>query len=176
MNKMMESVKAILSTTPVRWLKLAQALPLEILSQPPAPEQWSALECLQHMIDTEQMFQYRLSAFLKGQESFPAFNPDAASSQVGRQSSALDLVIEFTRLREESLNDIGKVKTGDLKRAARHQELGMVTLEELLNLWPAHDLNHLVQAERALMQPFIQGSGPWKQYYSDYLVKPIERK
>jgi hypothetical protein len=26
----------------------------------------------------------------------------------------------------------------------------------------AHDLNHTVQAERALMQPFIAGSGPWR--------------
>jgi len=29
----------------------------------------------------------------------------------------------------------------------------------------AHDLMHTVQAERAMMQPFIAGSGPWRPYF-----------
>ena len=47
--------------------------------------------------------------------------------------------------------------TADLPQA-RHQELGPVTLEQLLHEWAAHDLMHTVQAERALMQPFIEGA------------------
>jgi hypothetical protein len=32
----------------------------------------------------------------------------------------------------------------------------------MVHEWAAHDLNHTVQAERALMHPFIAGSGPWR--------------
>jgi hypothetical protein len=29
---------------------------------------------------------------------------------------------------------------------------------------------HTVQAERALMQPFVAGSGPWRGYFADHDV------
>ena len=51
---------------------------------------------------------------------------------------------------------------------ARHAELGHVTLAQFLNEWAAHDFNHTVQAERAIMQPFISGSGPWRFYFADH--------
>ena len=44
-------------------------------------------------------------------------------------------------------------------------------MDELLNEWAAHDLMHTVQAERALMQPFIQGCGPWQHYFQDHVVR-----
>ena len=47
-----------------------------------------------------------------------------------------------------------------------------MTLGELLHEWAAHDLNHTVQAERALMQPLIQGSGPWQLYFADHKLSP----
>ena len=40
-------------------------------------------------------------------------------------------------------------------------------MEQLLNEWAAHDTMHIVQAERALMQAFIPGSGPWRMYFAD---------
>ncbi|MBA2285220.1 MAG: hypothetical protein H0W02_07045 [Ktedonobacteraceae bacterium] len=43
-----------------------------------------------------------------------------------------------------------------------------MTLGELLHEWAAHDLMHTVQAERALMQPFILACGPWRSYLSDH--------
>jgi hypothetical protein len=46
--------------------------------------------------------------------------------------------------------------------------LGTVTLAEFLHEWAAHDLNHTLQAERALMQPFIAGCGPWRGYFADH--------
>jgi hypothetical protein len=41
----------------------------------------------------------------------------------------------------------------------------------MMHNWAAHDLNHTVQAERAMMQPFIQGCGPWQKFYTDHLRK-----
>jgi hypothetical protein len=58
-----------------------------------------------------------------------------------------------------------------LARQARHQELGPVTMSELLHEWAAHDLMHTVRAERALMQPFIQGCEPWRSYFMDHIAE-----
>ena len=76
------------------------------------------------------------------------------------------------RLREESLALLSKVGEADLNRTARHQELGMVTLGEMLHEWAGHDLMHTVQGERAILQPFIDGCGPWKRYFPDHAVTP----
>jgi hypothetical protein len=164
-------ILSILRTTPLRWLNLIDSLPQPLLVRVPATGQWSALACLQHMIDVERVFQLRLRAFLDGQESFPAFNPDAEGSQNAASPSAQDLVKEFAGLRASSLKMIVELQPADLQRQCRHQELGRVTLEQMLNEWPAHDLNHTVQAERALMQPFIQACGPWQVYFSDHVVR-----
>ncbi|MBP2677512.1 MAG: DinB family protein, partial [Deltaproteobacteria bacterium] len=53
-----------------------------------------------------------------------------------------------------------------------HQELGVVTLGEMIHEWAGHDLMHTVQGERAILQPFIDGCGPWKRYFSDHTVPP----
>ena len=41
----------------------------------------------------------------------------------------------------------------------------------LLNLWTAHDLQHTVQAEEALMQVFIPGTGHWRWEFTDHDVE-----
>jgi hypothetical protein len=87
---------------------------------------------------------------------------------VGGGTDALALANEFSRLRQQSLALLAKLAPADLPRKARHQELGLVTLDQLLHEWAAHDLMHTVQAERALMQPFIDGCGPWHPYFADH--------
>lgn len=170
MNDLLTSASAVLSATPSRWASLAQAIPPELLSLAPAPGEWSALECLQHLIDTEPVFQFRIDAFLAGQD-FPAFDPDSQGTKPDARSTPPDLAGEFTRLRAASLEALDQLRPDDLGRQALHQELGRVTLSEMVHEWAAHDLMHTVQAERALMQPFIQGSGSWKEYFKDHWIE-----
>ncbi len=40
--------------------------------------------------------------------------------------------------------------------------------EALVADGPAEDLDHTIQAERALMQPFIEASGPWRRSHADH--------
>ena len=169
MDNVLESMRALISTTPERWIELAQALPVELLTLPPAEGEWSAVECLQHLVDSEKVFQFRMQAFLAGRDSFPNFDPDAEGSRPDGQAP-LALAEEFARLRSQSLVMLERLSPADLERKARHGELGMVTLNEMVHNWTAHDLNHTVQAERALMQPFIQGCGPWKMFFTDHLI------
>jgi hypothetical protein len=166
MDNLLHDVYTVLLLTPQRWLSLTGALPQELFTRPPAPGEWSALECLQHLLDTERdVFPVRVQYFLAGRD-LVNYNPDEQGSKVER--SPQELAAEFARLREASLADLARVTPADLLRTARHSEFGIVSLGEMLHEWAAHDLNHTIQAERALMQPFITGSGPWRGYFRDH--------
>ena len=171
MENILDWARSVLTTTPIRWENMAQTMPAELLTRPPAAAgAWSALECLQHILDTDVVFKARLKYFLAGQD-FPDFNPDKDGTRLSSAPSPLEMTGQFTRLRKESLASLSAITPDDLKRRARHSTLGMVSLDEMMHNWAAHDLNHTVQAERAVMQPFIRGSGPWQGYFQDHLLK-----
>ena len=169
MDTLLERVQAVLSTTPERWQRLVSTLPMDLLTRPAAPGEWSALNCLQHLLDAEiQLYPIRIRAFL-AEEDFSDFDPNQPHtdphSQVPEQLAA-----SFARYRQESLALLKQVKDEDLGRTVQHPKLGTVTLAEMLHTWAAHDLMHTVQAERALMQPFMLGCGPWRPFFQDHEI------
>jgi hypothetical protein len=169
MQDLLSDVRSILAGTPARWSSLAQSIPAELFNRQPAPKEWSAFECLQHILDTEHTFQFRLQAFLDGRD-FPAFNPDTEGSKPQAAQTPAGLAAEFVQLRQQSLKALEQVTPADFDRPARHPELGPVKLDQMLNEWAAHDLNHTVQAEEALMQPFIVASGPWQVFFKNHII------
>jgi hypothetical protein len=170
MHDILETARPVLQTTPVRWANLTQTLSTDLLNLPPAPKEWSALDCLQHLVDTDRsVFPVRIQALLAGQD-FPAFDPHSQGTLPKPERSAQELANELAALRSANLELFDRLTTSDLTRQARHAELGPVTMSELLHEWAAHDLMHTVQAERALMQPFIQGCEPWRSYFLDHVV------
>ena len=172
MSDRLQQIKTVLGTAPSRWLVLAETVPPELLSRRPAPGEWSALECLQHVIITERaVMQLRVRCFLAGQD-FPGFDPDAPGNTPDVAATPLNLAREFASLRTATMELMATVQPADLARRVRHQDLGPVTLDEQLNEWTAHDLMHIVQAEQALMQPFISSSGPWRKYFAAHEAKP----
>ena len=168
MENLVVQGKAVLSTTAAHWKNLTETLSADVLTRRPAPGEWSAIECLQHLVDTERLvFPVRLQALLAGRD-FEAFNPDAQGTATAEIQTPANLAAEFARYRSANLAVLAQVTDSDLSRTARHSELGIVTLAEFLHEWAAHDLNHTVQAERAMMQPFIAGCGPWRGYFADH--------
>ncbi len=165
MNELLPSVRAVLETTASRWVNLAARLPPELLCRQPAPGEWSAVQCLRHLNDAERdVFPVRVRAFLSGDNLTP-YDPVAQGSPDAGETP-LALVEEFSRMRQESLELLAQVQPADLNRGVIHQEYGQVSLAELLHEWAAHDLMHTVQAEQALMQPFVAGSGPWRSTFA----------
>jgi hypothetical protein len=161
----MNDYLSILSTTLGRWQSLAEYVPADLLRRRPAPAEWSALECLLHLIDTERfVFPVRVRAFLNEQD-LQAFDPETQGAKLEEHTSPAGLVQKFSVLRRESLALLATLTPADLSLTARHSELGLVTLEQMLNEWAAHELDHTIQAERALMQPFIDACGPWQGYF-----------
>jgi hypothetical protein len=165
-------VLPVLETTPQRWIQLSSMLPPDLFQRKPAPNEWSAYDCLRHIVDTERsVFPARVGHLLRG-EDFPAYQPDKEGKDPKENPTPVELASEFARLRTGSLALLSKVGEADLNRTARHQELGMVTLGEMIHEWAGHDLMHTVQGERAILQPYIDGCGPWKRYFSDHVVPP----
>lgn len=168
MNNLLTLVQSVLSTSATRWQVMTELIPPELLNLEPAKGEWSAIDCLQHVIDTErQVFPVRLQAFLRGQD-FPGFDPALQQGKARAKRSPSIMAKEFSDLRNANLKLLEKVTEADLTLTARHAELGQVTLGEMLNEWAGHDLMHIVQAERAIMQYFIPGTGSWRKYFSDH--------
>lgn len=163
-------VRSMLETSVDRWSALARVDPA-LVTRPPEPGEWSALQALQHVVDTEAtVFRARVLAILGGRD-FEGFDPDGQGDVDHPAGTATDLVAQLAPLREASLATLETLTAADLPRTAIHVELSEVTMAELLNEWAAHDTMHIVQAERALMQAFIPGSGPWRTYFEDHDVE-----
>jgi hypothetical protein len=168
-NKQTTDVVAVLTTTPERWQRLVSAVPADLLSRPAAPGEWSALNCLQHLLAAERSnFPVRYRAFLAG-EDFAPFDPNRPHPDLDALTSD-QLAAEFARARQDSLTLIERTRDEDMGLTVKHPSLGPVTLAQLLHTWAAHDLMHTVQAERALMQPFMDGCGSWRVFFKDHEV------
>jgi hypothetical protein len=159
---------SVISTTASRWEQMARDIPAELICRKPAPTEWSALECLLHMVDTEILFQSRLEAFLRGDDSLPAFDPDLEGTKLKGSFTPVQLALDFTVKRSAGLTALKMLSPSDMERTSHHAELGLVSLLQMVNEWAAHDLNHTMQAEKALMQPFIDGCGAWVVYFKQH--------
>ncbi|GHO46405.1 DinB family protein [Ktedonospora formicarum] len=169
MHTELEHVSAILSTTPERWQRLISVLPADVLTRPPVAGEWSALNCLQHLVVAERsLFPVRFQSFLAGQD-FENFDPHQRHADIDVQTPE-ELATAFVQLRQENLVKIEQVRDEDLKRTVQHPKFGTVTLAEMLHTWAAHDLNHTIQAERALMQPLMLNCGGWRSFFYDHEV------
>ncbi len=164
MDDLIGTARTILSVTPGRWRDLTKSVPAWLLSRPPKNGEWSAVQCLEHMIDGERfVFPVRIKAFLAG-EDIVDFDPNSQGNRP--EVDAAKLASQFSRLRMKSLAVLDGVTPSDLSRTTHHSALGIVTLEQLISEWAGHDLMHLVQAERAIMQPFIPATGAWRPYFA----------
>jgi hypothetical protein len=168
MDELIVRVREVLSTTPERWRLISVSVDLGLLERRPAPGEWSAVECLRHLLTGEVgTFSRRLQAFLEGRDLAPS-GRDANGSRPEPTTDPTILAARFADARMRSLTSLAALTEADLERTARHPRLGRVTLGEMLNQWAAHDLMHTVQGERALMQPFIVASGPWRGHFADH--------
>jgi hypothetical protein len=169
MDNLVDTARAALSITPARWNDIARRFPQELLGRAPLPGEWSAVECLQHLIDCERfVFPVRVQAFLAGQ-AIADFDPETQGTKA--VTTPTELAGEFSKLRTANLRLLERVTLADLHHSSVHSALGRVTLGEMINEWVAHDLMHIVQAERAVMQTFIIDCGAWRRFFTDHDVE-----
>jgi hypothetical protein len=99
---LLASARAILTTTPLRWQSLTERLPADLLGRAPRAGEWSAVECLRHLLLTErEAFPVRIRAFLAGHD-FPAYDPDREDPPDSAVPPS-GLAAEFAQQRAENL-------------------------------------------------------------------------
>jgi hypothetical protein len=171
MSDLLPRAIALLRLDGERWHALGTGLDRDLLARQPAPGEWSALECLVHAVESEAaIFATRVRNMLAGGTEMQRYDPDKEMKPVAPDTDPAAVAEQLRDMRAESLILLATVTEKDLERTARHSELGTVTLREQISEWAAHDLMHLVQAERAVMQPFIPETGPWRPYFADHDV------
>ena len=171
MEPALDAVKRVMSTTVGRWQSIVDTLPEELLERPPAPGEWSAIDCLRHLLTVERHeFYVRLIQFLEGRAELIPFNSDAPREPEPEQTPR-ELIAAFATERRASMAALAQVMPADMERTSHHPKFGAVTLGMLLNQWAAHDLQHAVQAEEALMQAFIPGTGVWRFEFEDHDIE-----
>jgi hypothetical protein len=169
MTEVLDAARRLLSITPGRWQSLVETAPDELLQRPPAPGEWSAAQCLDHLLVAERaVFGARLRDILEGRD-LTVFDPNAPrppEAERTPRAAAAALAAE----REANLGVLAGLTPADLDRTGRHPEYGMLPLRVILNTWTAHDLQHTVQAEEAMMQAFIPETGPFRFRFADHDV------
>jgi DinB superfamily len=166
MTDVLDAARRILSTTPGRWRSLVETVPEELLRRPPAPGEWSAVDCLHHLLLAERgVFGARLRAILEGGD-LAAFDPGQPHGPGPEQALAA-----LAAARDEHLAILSGLAPADVERTGHHPQYGAVPLRTILNTWAAHDLQHTVQAEEALMQEFIPETGPFRFRFADHDVE-----
>lgn len=133
-----------------------------------APDAFSALDVLGHLILGEQTdWIPRVRMILEHGESQPfvpfdrfGFHDLTAGKSVG------ELLDEFAALRRECLQALTDLNLSDaqLDLYGAHPGLGRVTMRELLSAWVVHDLGHIAQIVKTMAGEYREAVGSWRAY------------
>jgi hypothetical protein len=118
----------------------------------PAAGEWSANECVGHLIEAERRgFAGRIRTILGADRpdippDLEAWDPPAvAEARQDHRKSAAALAAEFAELRLDGIALVRGLTNADLARAGRHPHVGELRVDELLGEWVHHDRNHVRQ-------------------------------
>lgn len=157
----------ILRRTPELLRVLLAGLPDSWTDTPDTPDGWRPRDVVGHLITGEQTdWLVRTQRILDDGTSkeFDRFDRHAMLDRdVGKPLD--ELLDQFATLRAKNLADFASlVSDDDLARLGMHPSLGEVTLDNLLNTWAVHDLDHIGQIFAGLAGSHDADVGPWKRY------------
>ena len=136
----------------------------------PSATRWSVLEVLGHLTHVEVYgFRARVERILAEDGPLLAnYDPDALiATGAYDQPDIATALAAYERERARSIELLKTIRSEQLLRGAVHGVLGPVTLGNLLNEWPFHDLGHMRQiAELIRTVRFYPHVGGWQQFYN----------
>lgn len=155
---------SLLEKTPGLLELLLRDLPQELLQWKPALDRWSIAEVLGHMAVIEQLYEQRARRIVI--EDSPALTPYVAppESELLRTPARQHLE-KFAALRRAFVFYLHSIPSKAAARTGQHQEMGTITLSEMLHELANHDLGHLRQiAELYRAHAFYPHAGPFQRY------------
>ena len=118
----------------------------------PEPGEWSANECVGHMIEAERRgFAGRIRRILAADRpdipaDLEAWDPPAvAEARRDHLRSGAELAAEFDALRADGVRLVRSLKPAEMARVGIHPMVGPLRVDELLGEWVHHDRNHIRQ-------------------------------
>ena len=168
MHFQIDDALAILERTPATFRSLLSGLPGAWTSPNEGPDTFSAFDNLGHLIHGERADWIPRARIILTQGEDRTFEPYDRFAQT-RESQGKTLAIlldEFEQLRAANLLTLRgwQLTPAQLGLRGEHPALGMVTLEQLLSTWVAHDLGHLAQTARVMAKQYREAVGPWRAY------------
>jgi len=122
------------------------------LRTPPSPGEWSVLECLGHLTDSELITSARYRWVLAEDEPpLQGYDQDAWNARFGHlHDDPATLLAQFEALRNANIELWRHTPVQDRARFGIHAERGPESFELLFRLQAGHGRVHRDQAERAL--------------------------
>lgn len=118
----------------------------------PEPKEWSVIECIGHLTDSELVTAGRVRWILAEDEpQIIGYDQDLWVDGLHHdRDDPAALVSLFDALRSANLLLLSTRSAGDLERIGRHSERGPESYGLMIRLTAGHDRFHIAQAERAL--------------------------
>ena len=118
----------------------------------PQPLEWSVIECVGHLVDSELVAGARMRWILAEDEpDIVGYDQDRwVDGLRHRDDDPQDLIALFEALRNANLSLWAATSPADRERFGRHRERGPESYGLMVQLAAGHDRFHIAQAERAL--------------------------
>lgn len=147
-----DSIHALIHQHAAHILQSIQAIPAEKADYAYAPGKWTIKQMLQHMLDTERIFVYRLIWIARGDKrALMGFDENAfADAAPATHRSLTDLVKEFTHLRNSTDVLMQSLQDTDLHQISEASGYP-ISVNALCYIIYGHNLHHLrILSERYL--------------------------
>ena len=142
---------AVQAGTVARLRELVQ-LAGDRLRDRPEPREWSVIECIGHLVDSELIASARMRWILVEDEpDIVGYDQDRwVDGLRHREDDAEDLISLFGALRDANLRLWAATPVVARERFGRHRERGPESYGLIVRLGAGHDRFHIAQAERAV--------------------------
>jgi len=143
---------AALSAFPAELQQLVAGLDDAQAHRIPAPNEWSIVEIIGHLIDIDPLQIERVDRILaEDRPQFTRFDPNAAVQAAGYSRRSLDdVVTAFVALRQATVDGLSTIEPDELDRVGVRYTGEVVTLRALMASFAAHDQTHAQQIRAAL--------------------------
>ncbi len=158
----------VLTHTPATLRGLVADIAEEDLSWRPNAERWSIAMVLAHLADVEVGgFQNRFRAMLEQDAPILRRYDQLVLFRSGKTAwDAPAQLAAFQRERSRTLKMLQSMPSGATERIGRHEELGEITVAQLLAEFAFHDLGHVRQIlELYRSRVFYPRMGGFQSYY-----------
>ena len=155
---------AVLERTPELLLALTRPLPVAWVDAPGDGDTWSPRDVVAHLLTTESPFVERITRMTELDHPTLPAHDERALLEAERARPLYSLIEELARSRADHAQTMRALPAEAWTRTGQHQEVGPLTVAELVCHKAHHDLEHLAQLAELLRAPFDAARGPMRAY------------